>query len=196
MEYDFINQLCKANASSPTMKQGISVSSDGKEVGRETPMVPSMMESLSLELLKILTVRRGLVGTDIYPGKPVISISQGKEYDGVKPLVVVVHRASTSRTADADMLAVQCPNEIVEVSMDCKLLSFLAPLSRCSRTGDDLMAELLNDGLENLANEVADSVVRNPETIYECLVGITTHQVLQCDSQLQAYRQGSMVDVF
>ncbi len=53
MEYGFINQVHKANASSPTMKKGISVSSDGKEAGGGNPMVPSMMESLSSQLLKI-----------------------------------------------------------------------------------------------------------------------------------------------
>ncbi len=111
----------------------------------------------------------------------------------MKLFVVVVHRATTSRTGDANMLAIQCPQDIVEVPTDGKLFSYSSPMSRCSGTNDDLMAELLNDGFADLENEVADGVVRNPEAIHEGLVGITSCQVPQGDGQLQAYRQGYTV---
>ncbi len=51
--YGFIIQVHKANASVPTMKQGISVSSDGKEASGGKTMMPSMMHSFNSELLKI-----------------------------------------------------------------------------------------------------------------------------------------------
>ncbi len=81
----------------------------------------------------------------------------------------------------------------MEVPIDCKLLSYLVPISRCSGTGNDLIAKLLNDGLADLGNEVADGVVRNPEAIDEGLVGIISCQVPHGDGNLQAYRQCSMV---
>ncbi len=77
--------------------------------------------------------------------------------------------------------------------MDCKLLSYSGPLSRCSEIGDDLMAELLNGGLADLGNEVTDGVAKNPEAIREGLVGITSYPLRQDDGHLHAYRQGFMV---
>ncbi len=111
----------------------------------------------------------------------------------MKLFVVVVHRTTTSRTGDTDMLAIQCPQDIVEVPTESKLLSYSVPLGRCSEIGDHLMAELLNDGFADLENEVADGVVRNPEAIHEGLVGITSCQVPQGDGQLQSYWQGFML---
>ncbi len=76
VEYGFINQVHKANASSSTMKKGISVSSDGQGSWWRKP-IGAVHDGISqLRTVEDLTVRRGPVGTDIYPGEPVIGIGQ------------------------------------------------------------------------------------------------------------------------